>query len=296
MTLSAKRIVILFHKNDRYYDPSRYIVHHMAEFWRADGHEIIYVYGVKRYVPADLLLVHVNLSVVPEEYLEFASRYPIALNGRVRDIRKSTLSRNLVTYDGDWDGPVIVKTDLNYAGQPERLLRRSWLERRWPYARGVKRAVERLSGNRRPFDEPADYKIFERTSEVPRTWFENPELVVEKFRPEFENGRYHTRLYQFLGDRETCMRMSSDHPVVKAQTRADTEEVEPHEIARSWRKELGLDYGKIDYSICDGEVVLLDANKTTGAAGGSGDSPDRIQKRSANRNYRAVGLYSYFSA
>ena len=115
-------IVNLFHKNDRFYNPARYIVHDMAGFWRADGHEVVYVYGVKRHVPADLLLVHVNLSVVPEEYLEYALRYPIALNGRVRDIRKSTLSRNLVAYGDDWDGPVIVKTDLNYAGQPERLL------------------------------------------------------------------------------------------------------------------------------------------------------------------------------
>ena len=40
--------------------------------------------------------------------------------------------------------------------------------------------------------------------------------------------------------------------------------VEPQAAARAWREELGLDYGKIDYTVREGQVVLLDANKTTG--------------------------------
>jgi hypothetical protein len=134
---SAKRIAILFHKGDRHYDLSRYMVHYLARRWRADGHEVINLFGVSRFEPADLILVHVNLSVVPGEYIEFASRYPIALNSGVRDIRKSTISRNLVRPGEGWDGPVIVKSDLNYAGLPERVLNRSWLERRWPPSRRV---------------------------------------------------------------------------------------------------------------------------------------------------------------
>ena len=86
---------MLFHREDRHYDPSRYIVHRLADYWREDGHDVVYLFGVKRFVPADLVLVHVNLSVVPDEYLEFAGRYPIALNRHIRDIRKTTVSANL---------------------------------------------------------------------------------------------------------------------------------------------------------------------------------------------------------
>ena len=95
---------MLFHEGDRHRNPSEYIVHHLAEFWREDGHTVSYVYGLKRFVPADIVLVHVNLSVVPSDYLEFASRYPLVLNGKIRDIRKSSFSKNLVR-PGSWDGP-----------------------------------------------------------------------------------------------------------------------------------------------------------------------------------------------
>ena len=62
--------MVLFHDHDRFRSPSEYIIHHLAEFWREDGHTVSYVYGLKRFVPADVVMVHVNLSVVPAEYLE----------------------------------------------------------------------------------------------------------------------------------------------------------------------------------------------------------------------------------
>jgi hypothetical protein len=54
------------------------------------------------------------------------------------------------------------------------------------------------------------------------------------------------------------------------------------------RKRLNFDYGKFDYVVHDGQPVLLDANKTTGA--------DRIctQELNARRRQRADGIYSYF--
>ena len=72
-------------------------------------------------MPADLVLLHVNLSVVPDEYLELASRYPIVVNGKAKDIRKSTYSTLRVTRDDPYAGPVIVKSNLNYAGVPEAI-------------------------------------------------------------------------------------------------------------------------------------------------------------------------------
>jgi len=290
------RIAVLFHREDRHYDPARYIVDHFANCWRADGHEVVYVYGARRFVPADLVLVHVNLTVVPDEYLEFAGRYPIALNQHVRDIRKSTISAQLIRPGEGWDGPVIVKSDLNYAGSPERLLGRSWLERKWRPARRARRLLERISGQGGVFDESFDYPIFDHIDDVPAEWFDRRGLVVEKFYPEFEDGMYHVRAYQFLGDRWTCMRVSSPAPVVKTRADVRTEVVEPHDEVVKWREKLNIDYGKLDYVVSDGEVVLLDANKTTGAAPYSETSPylsrDRLESQ---RRYRAEGLYSYFT-
>lgn len=296
VSISTKRIAVLFHSGDRHYDPSRYIVHHLAEFWRADGHDVVYLFGVKRFVPADLILVHVDLSVVPEEYLEFSSRYPVALNSHVRDIRKSTISDNLIGPGDDWDGPVIVKSDLNYGGLPERLLQRTWLERRWPRTRGIRRMIERLRRDSPPFADTTDYQIIERTADVPKDWFERPDTVVEKFLPEIEGGLYHIRVYHFLGDHWTCTRAGSVHPIVKASTNIRAEAVTPPGEVRQWREKLKLDYGKIDYLVHGGNVVLLDANKTTGAAQPSGDSPHMSrERRYARHRHRAEGLYGYFT-
>src|SRR5438876_1674546 len=124
MKMSPKTIGILFHEKNRKRHLSGYAITFLAEFWSQDGHRVHYLFGTRKFVPADLLLVHVDLSVVPDEYLEFASRYPIALNSDVKDIRKSQISTNLVKQDDVYSGKVIVKTDLNFGGSPERILRR----------------------------------------------------------------------------------------------------------------------------------------------------------------------------
>ena len=281
---------MLFHERDRYRDLSTYIVHHLAEFWREDGHDVTYLFGTRRFEPADLVLVHVNLSVVPDTYLEFAARYPIALNGRVRDIRKSTISRNLVRAGDPWAGPVIVKSDLNYAGEPERFMQRTPMERQWRPLRRVRRGIDRLRGEAMPFAQSRDYRIFERIADVPPRWFSNHHVVVEKFRPEFEDGLYHVRIYQFLGDRWSCTRIGTANPVVKAERDARTEMVEPVAEVVAWRRQLGIDYGKLDYVVNNGEVVLLDVNKTTGASSYMDDD-----KRRRMRRQLAEGLYSCFS-
>ncbi len=244
---SPRRIAVLFHEGDRHVSPPSYIVDHLARCWREDGHEVIFLFGTRRYAPADVILVHVNLSVVPDNYLEFASKYPIVLNGRIRDIRKSTTSRNLIHRGDLWDGPVIVKSDLNYAGGPERRLQQSWLYRRFRPWRGVTRIAGHFTGKEAPFSDWRDYEIFERPADVPDRWFRNRHAVVERFLPEIEDGLYHLRMYQFLGDRWTCSRLASPHPIFKAETSVSVERVEPHPAVLAWREELGMDYGKLDY-------------------------------------------------
>jgi hypothetical protein len=285
--LPAKRIAVLFHEGDRHVDLGGYIVDHLARFWREDGHEVVYLFGTNRFVSADLVLVHVNLSVVPDEYIDFASRYPFVLNGRVRDIRKSTTSKNLVRRADAWEGPVIVKSDLNFGGYPERLLGRGWLERRSRPWRGVKRVIGGLAP-RSPVRSWEDYSVFDRLADVPDRLWANEDLVVEKFLPEVENGLYHLRMFQFLGDRWTCTRLASRERVIKANSSVSVERIEPHDDVVAWREELDIDYGKLDYVVHDGEAVLLDANKTTGASAHMDDEELRAMRR-----YQAEGLYAY---
>jgi hypothetical protein len=293
MKKGTRRLAVLFHEGDRYLATNRYIVHHLAEFWREDGHDVQFIFGPSRFEPADLLFVHINLSVVPEYYLTFARRYPVVLNGGVADIRKSAISSQVLRPGDDWAGPVIVKTDLNCAGVAERLLNRSWLQRRFHTA-GLRRLVEGWLGRVTPFRTPFDYEIFERMADVPGSHFSNPDLIVEKFVPETEDGLFFIRIYQFLGDRWSCTRLGSPDPIVKANNSVRVEGIEPHEEVLEWRRRLGMDYGKLDYVIHEGEPVLLDVNKTVGASSYE-DAGDRFDERRIREGRRALsqGIYDY---
>jgi hypothetical protein len=287
--LSPKKIAVLFHPSESRTQLDGYIIDHLARFWREDGHDVTYVFGTRKYVPADLLLLHVNLSVVPDEYIEFASQYPVALNTRVRDIRKSVTSKNLVHPGNDWTGPVVVKSDLNFGGAPERSLHRSWLQRRSRAWRGTRKIAGQLA-RRQDFVKWTDYLLFERLEDMPQEWFHRSDVVVERFLPELEDGLYHLRIYQFLGDRWTCTRLASPQPLFKANMSVAAEEIEPHPEVLAWREELGLDYGKLDYLVHDGQTVLIDVNKTTGASRHLDD--DKLR---AMRRHQAEGLYAYLS-
>lgn len=291
---SRRRIAVLFHAGDRHLLSTRYIVHYLAEFWREDGHEVRFLYGVDHHEPADLVLVHINLSVVPDEYMEFATRYPVALNAKIGDIRKSTISSNLVKAGDDWTGPVIVKSDLNYAGLPEHSLNRSWFERRVPGAFRLRRLGDRWMGRGGPFRRATDYEIFDQLSDVPQPHLTSPHVVVERFLPEAENGLFFTRVYQFLGNSWSCTRLGSPQRIVKATGSVHVEDVEPHPEVLEWRDRLSIDYGKLDYVVHDGRPVLLDVNKTTGASAYRGADEQFIERIRAGRRALANGIYAYF--
>ena len=277
----SKTIAVLFHERAREADVGGYIVDHLAGFWREDGHEVVYLFGTRAATPADVILVHVDLSVVPDEYLRFAAQYPIALNHRVRDIRKSATSRNLVRAGDGWGGPVIVKSDLNFGGNPERAVTQTRLRR------GLGRLAEKLRPTAAANRE--QYALFEHVDDVPPKWLTAGGVVVERFLPELEDGLYHLRMYQFLGDRWTCTRIASEQPVIRASVSVGVEQIEPPPEVLAWRKQLGIDYGKLDFVVHDGEVVLLDVNKTTGASRHMSDEALRRMRR-----HFAEGLYSYF--
>jgi hypothetical protein len=269
----TRKIAVLFHQKQRG-QQMNYLIHHYAEFWREDGHEVVFIFGTEQFVPADLVIVHVDLTVVPPEYLDFARRFPIALNGEVRDIRKSTISQSLVKAADGYQGKVIVKSNYNFAGAPERALGQPW------DPRGVSSSY---------FGSPLDYQVYESPDAVPPRLFNDPNVVVEKFQPEFQDGIYFMRALLFLGERATCTRFASKEPIVNGSTQISSERVEPHPEIIQLAKAMKFDYGKFDYVIHEGKPVLLDANKTTGGVTASNDP-----KKVAGRRYRAEGLYQYF--
>lgn len=265
-----RTVAILFH--ERQPDTRRYLVSSLAEVWRAEGLEVIELFGIDTFRPADLIIVHVDLSVVPEPYLDFARRYPIALNGQVADVRKSTISQLLVTRRSEYEGPVIVKTDLNYGGYPERSL----------FGSPIGKLLGKLTPHR------PEYRIYARIDAVPRRFFDDERFVVEKFLPEVERGRYHVRCYYFLGDRHICERFASVQPTVRGD-QGTGEKIDLHPAVVEVRRRLRLDYGKIDYVIHEGQPLVIDVNKTVGNDLGR---PEGVIDA---RLHRAAGIHSYLA-
>jgi hypothetical protein len=110
---------------------------------------------------------------------------------------------------------------------------------------------------------PDAYPVYPSLREIPRGVFDNDHLIVEKFCPELEGEDYCVRYHYCLGDREFNVRLRSKAKVVKGSGAHQCEELPtiPDEIY-SIRRRLGFGYGKLDYVMREGEVVLLDVNRT----------------------------------
>ncbi len=281
------RILLLFHRHDPPHRITRYYATALARHWENDGHEVIHQFGPTRDTVADVCFVHVNLSVVPGEYLDFARRHPIAVNGSVADIRKSTISNHVVDPGDAFAGPVIVKSNLNFAGRPEQDLRPRRLplrlSKRW------RRLQTRLATASLP-QAQSDYHVYTRVSDVPAACFSDKRLVVEKFLPERDGEYYAMHSYYFLGDSTTCNRFWGVNPIVTADNAIDSEREEPPAAIVELRRQLGFDYGKFDFVMHNGAPVLIDANKTIGFS--PSDDPEKLHRQGV----MARGLYSLIDA
>lgn len=261
MPSRIRKVVILTHEAHPL-ESRRYFVRLLAEQWRARGIEVKELRGPDRFEDADVAVQHVNLTVVPDDYVSLARRYPVVVNDVVVDISKSVISGNLVGPGDGYAGPVIVKTDANFGGRPEEALHDAggWATRmrgkllgRLPWRSG------RLTATTRTLKR---YPIFPSLAAVPEAVFANPHLVVEKFLPEFRDGCYWLRNYLFLGDRHVGGMSASREPIVKSSNAIARETIPVPDELRAMRARLGFDYGKFDYVVHDGRIVLLDANRT----------------------------------
>jgi hypothetical protein len=133
-----------------------------------------------------------------------------------------------------------------------------------------------------------DYRLYERPGDVPPEYYRHPFLVVERFRPEVEGRLYHSRHYQFLGEVGTTVRNGSPRPIITGGSKTHTQEVPPHPEVVALREKIGLDYGKIDYTVNGDEVTIFDVNKTPGAR-----NPPSSPLVAALRRRRAEGIHGF---
>jgi len=240
------RLAVIAHRSDGFWKRP-YVLQTLIEVWESWGIEVVLADSPGRTIDADLAFLHVDGTFVPPEYLALAASYPRCINRYTADISKRFISRHIVAKRDDYDGPVIVKSNFNSGG---------WIEA------NARSRSDVGSASARPLPE---YTVFDRIEQVPEeVWLERS-FVVEKFLPEIDQGLHCLRAWFFLGDADFGSIKYSTEKIVKGRNVVKRDQL--HEVPdelRQIRQELGFDYGKFDYGIVDGKVVLYDANRTPG--------------------------------
>lgn len=251
------KIAILTHAGLKF-ETVPYLLHPLINLWENQGIDVAILRGTKDFKPADALFMHIDLTTTPADYFSFAQRYPMIINGGVRDISKRKISSHIIRRRDDYHGPVLVKTDLNFGGGMERHLARSK-----PLSRIGDRLRKRLPWYWRNYLKPAQYPVYSSLMKVPWAIWWNKNLVVEKFLPERDGKHYALRQWVFLGNHEISQRVISADPIVKACNVLKRENGIPiPDSMRRLRAAMGFDYGKFDFVMIDDEAILLDANRT----------------------------------
>ncbi|AZO42683.1 hypothetical protein EJ076_17095 [Mesorhizobium sp. M7D.F.Ca.US.005.01.1.1] len=255
------RIAVITHEFDRFERwrgplfrrGSSYMLFDLLKELKRRGHSVRIIAGTSAKPEADIAVLHVDATVTPPEYVEYARAFPFCLNIGAADISKRRVSGALIGKDDDWQGPVIVKSNLNNLGVREQALNRRSLR----------------AGKPRPFPGVKlieGYRVYASLSDVAPAVFDRSDLVVEKFIPEPESDGFGARFWIFCGERERCTRHVSPQSLVKGDDTIRHEPVPVPEELRALRRQLGFDYGKFDFVMHEGRAVLLDANKTPGGA------------------------------
>ena len=275
---SNLQIVVITHELDDFENKS-YLLNRCCEEWKRRDVSILVLKGVRQDLPpADLAILHTDITVVSDAYAKIIDHYPKIINGRVRDISKTAFSDLIVSRESNYPGPVIVKTNANYGGM--------W-ERRERHQRGEGRSLFEILRLWSRVECLEKYPVFDSATEVPHGVWKNRNLVVEKFLTEQNNNNeYLLRIWVFFGDREIYYQCVSSEPVIKGHNTIRREYLDVNDIPESLREtrvRLGFDFGKFDFSMLNGQPVLYDVNRTPG-------SPKNIdfKSRQALKNIRML--------
>jgi hypothetical protein len=196
------------------------------------------------------------------------------VNRRLTDISKHRFSRIRVRSAGEWNGPVIVKTVRNHGGYPERRLRRSTILGR------LRNLASRLGLEPLSVADsinPYHYPVYPSASDVPRGVFENRALIVERFLPERVDDLYVMRMCRCLGKRVICERFESPNRLIRVDWRGIPDVIPLPNSVAMMRQDLGLDYGKLDWVVCEGEPAVIDVSGTPAVA----QAPERLRRHVA---------------
>ncbi len=253
--MRIRSLVVLTHARQGL--PPGSLLSHILPYWRAEGRTITVHQGLRPPPRADACLLHVDLTRVPDDYLALMEDFPIRLNERTADISRRRVSGNLVARDDAYDGPVIVKTNLNYYGRPEAYLRsRTEVAAAWLAERLPARWTRRLPGGQ--------YFVLPDKAAVPPWIWRAPGLVVERFFGARGGVRNRVELWYFLGKRGVVSPIAGNSEVLRSGHNAEDLPLEETvtEAAHARRAALGFDYGKFDVIEASDGAHVIDANRT----------------------------------
>ena len=74
-----------------------YAIDHYALRWRDAGYKVMNHIGLGNLPESDIVFVHVDLTVIPQEYVDFIKKIPNAINGKIFDISRSSFSKLLLS-------------------------------------------------------------------------------------------------------------------------------------------------------------------------------------------------------
>lgn len=202
--------------------------------------------------------VHVDLTDVPGDFVAAAQRYTRCVNRDASSIRRTLYTRARIFQDDNWPGPVIVKSVLNGRGGPElRYRHRQTFATRVSYI-----AKTHLLPGYKQWKCPK-YEIYSSLNDVPYNVWQDPRLIVERFLPGTLNLPIIKHRFDFFYEVGINTRASHHSLLCDPDSISALDLV--HEIPpaiQELRKELGLDYGSIDYFMVRDEAIPIDANKT----------------------------------
>ena len=232
-----------------------FLIAKLACHWQRAGYRI--TNGPVSRIDTDLAILHINQTRIPEDILPDNPCNSPFLNGNVLDISKSSFSTLRVLPEDNWEGSVIIKSDLNCFGNPEWRKSESgvWAKTRRRLAKRAWSLVRQLP--------PERYPVLKSLKNVPGWVWKNPDIIVERFMPEREQGLYCLRGWVFFGKRGYTYKLYATDPIVKTGTMVKYEFLdEPPVELVNFRMKNNFDFGKFDYVEIDGVPILLDINKT----------------------------------
>ncbi len=302
-----KTILIL---RDRISKPMQYVIDHYSLRWKDAGYRVIDHVGLTDIPFADIVIVHIDLTVIPPEYVDYINELPRVINGKILDISSRRFSRLLLSKTDNYTGEVIVKTNANHGGHPEyEILKQKYLPGT-PFLSNILLRIFRLSffksilklcfpkilnkrGDGKSVNNwntvetlnPLAYPIFPDIKSVPPDVWENDHLIVERFINSCKDGLFYMHYYVFFGDKEISGRVGSPNPIVKFGNYVSDEEIPVPDEVRQWRKDLKIDYGRFDYLEAGGKYFLIDVNKTEGGGDTNYEYPDEMDLLSSGLKF-----------